>query len=43
MEKIILVLEDKIRLKYEKSKISSNNIKDYPSKTYAIIESSFAI
>ena len=42
MEKIILVLEGKIRLKYDKSKIISNNIKDYPSKTYAIIESNFA-
>ena len=42
MEKIILVMDGKIRLKYDKSKAVSNNIKDYPSKTYAIIESSFA-
>ena len=42
MEKIILIIEGKIRLKYDKTKVVPNNIKDYPSKTYAIIESSLA-
>ena len=40
MEKIILVMEGKIRLKYDKTKVVSSNMKDFPSKTYAIIESS---
>ena len=38
-EKIPFVIEGKIRLKYEKSNIVVRNIMDYPSKTYAIIES----
>ena len=42
MEKMILIIEGKIRLKYDKTKVVPNNIKDYPSKTYAIIESSLA-
>ena len=42
-ERIPLVIEGKIRLKYEKSNIIVKNIMDYPSKTYAIIESNRAI
>lgn len=38
-EKIPLVVEGKIRLKYEKLNSINTNIIDYPSKTYAIIES----
>ena len=38
-EIISLVIEGKIKLKYEKSNIVVKNIMDYPSKTYAIIES----
>lgn len=39
-EKIPLIIEGKVRLKYDKSQIEVKNVMDYPSKTYAIFESS---
>ena len=44
-DKITLVIDGKIRLKYDKSKtqIIMKDLIDYPSKTYAIIESNKAI
>lgn len=42
-DRIPFIVEGKVRLRYDKSKLIVKNLMDYPSKTYAMIESSRAV